>query len=139
MQRRGTVATACARLKVGVGALIIIGAAIAAVTAGASSAAAGSSATATAAATSAPPGGFITDFAKYAHALKHGSANPNLAPVKIGWSSVDNGGSVQSIGPEATPAAEVAVKWLNKYADGIDGHPIVLDECIILNAEEEGL
>ena len=142
MHRRGMVASLRARFQLGVGMLIVVGAVIAAMTAGASNAAAGSAAppvATAAAATAAPPGGFIVDFAKYADAASHGSANPKLAPVKIGWASVDNGGSVQSIGPEATPAAETAVKWLNKYADGIDGHPIVLDECIILNAEEEGL
>jgi branched-chain amino acid transport system substrate-binding protein len=92
----------------------------------------------TAAAIAPPPGGFITNFVKYTHGSAK-TANSSLAPVKIGWSSVDNGGSITSIGPEATGAAVAAVQWLNKYANGIDGHPIELDQCIILNAEEEGL
>ena len=90
------------------------------------------------AATGAPPGGFITNFVKYVNG-KPGSANPKLSPVKLAWASNDTGGSVISIGPEATAAAETTVKWINKYASGIDGHPLVLDKCIVLNAEEEGL
>lgn len=85
-----------------------------------------------------PPGGFITDFVKYIHGTP-GAANASLAPVKIGWASNDSGGSVQSIGPEATAAAQVTVDWINKFAGGIDGHPLELDKCIVLNAEEEGL
>ena len=80
----------------------------------------------------------ITDFVKYLGG-KAGTANPKLAPAKIGWSSNDSGGTVISIGPEATAAAQLTVNWINKYADGINGHPLVLDKCIIKNAEEEGL
>jgi branched-chain amino acid transport system substrate-binding protein len=86
----------------------------------------------------APPGGYITDFVKYTGG-KAGAADTSLPPVKIGWSSNDGGGTVQSVGPEATEAAEVAVKWINKFAGGIDGHPLVMDKCIVKNAEEEGL
>ena len=85
-----------------------------------------------------PPGGFITDFVKYIHG-NGGAADTSLPAVKIGWASNDSGGSVQSIGPEATEAAQVTVDWINKYGGGIDGHPLVLDKCIVLNAEEEGL
>jgi branched-chain amino acid transport system substrate-binding protein len=85
-----------------------------------------------------PPGGYITNFVKYIDG-KAGSADFSLAPVKIGWASNDSGGSVQSIGPEATAAAQVTVNWINKFGDGIDGHPLVLDKCIVLNNEEEGL
>jgi branched-chain amino acid transport system substrate-binding protein len=115
-------------------------AALAAVVATGASSAAGSSApsASVAASTPPPPGGFITNFVKYVNG-KAGTANPKLSPVKIGWASNDTGGSVISIGPEASAAAQVTVDWINKYADGIDGHPLVLDKCIVLNAEEEGL
>jgi branched-chain amino acid transport system substrate-binding protein len=68
---------------------------------------------------------------------KPGTANPNLAPVDIGWSN-DQGGSIISEGPEATAAAQLAVNWINKYADGIDGHPLKLITCFIENSESEG-
>jgi branched-chain amino acid transport system substrate-binding protein len=80
----------------------------------------------------------ITNFVKYVGGQPK-SANPKLSPALIGWSSNNSGGTVISVGPEATAAAEVTVKWINKYADGIDGHPLQLDECIVKNAEEEGL
>ena len=85
-----------------------------------------------------PPGGWITNFVKYVHG-KPRAANASLAPVAIGFSSNNGGGTVQSLGPEATAAAQAAVAWVNKYADGIDGHPLTLNTCIILNSEEEGL
>lgn len=68
---------------------------------------------------------------------KHGTANPNLTPVEIGWAN-DQGGSIVSEGPEATAAAQLAVDWINKYADGIDGHPLKLVTCFIENSESEG-
>jgi branched-chain amino acid transport system substrate-binding protein len=86
----------------------------------------------------APPGGYITDFVEYTGG-KAGPADESLPPVKIGWASNDGGGTVQSIGPQASEAARIAVKWINKFAGGIGGHPLVMDECIIKNAEEEGL
>ncbi len=94
--------------------------------------------TGTTAATATPKVTQITNFVQYVHG-KPGKANPKLSPVKIGWASNDAGGSVISIGPEATAAAQTTVDWINKYASGIAGHPLVLDKCIVLNAEEEGL
>jgi hypothetical protein len=113
-------------------------AALTAVATTAASTAAGSSSEPLASAAAAPPGGYITNFVKYLDG-KPGTANPKLAPAYIGWSSNNSGGSVISVGPEASAAAQVTVDWINKYADGIDGHPLVLDNCIVLNAEEEGL
>ena len=84
-----------------------------------------------------PPGGYITNFVKYVNG-KPGAADPSLPPVKIGWASNDGGGTIDSYAPQATTAAEVTVDWINKYAGGIDGHPLELDKCPILNAEEEG-
>jgi branched-chain amino acid transport system substrate-binding protein len=91
----------------------------------------------------APPGGFITDFVKYVHGTSKnvvtGKANPKLSPVVIGYSSNDAGGSVVPLGAEATGGVQAAVKWINTYAGGINGHPLQLKECEILNAEEQGL
>jgi ABC-type branched-subunit amino acid transport system substrate-binding protein len=91
----------------------------------------------------APPGGWITNLVQYVHGSSKqvvtGKANPKLSPVVIGYSSNDSGGSVVPIGAEATGGVEAAVKWINTYAGGINGHPLVLKECEVLNAEEEGL
>jgi len=138
---RGLGALARAHYRRGIAVLGVAALATAVATTTSSAANAGSSGSATAsvaAATPAPPGGFITDFVKYVHG-KAGPANPKLAPALIGWSSNNSGGSVISIGPEASAAAQVTVSWINKYAGGIGGHPLVLDNCIVLNAEEEGL
>jgi branched-chain amino acid transport system substrate-binding protein len=69
---------------------------------------------------------------------KAGTANPKLSPAVIGWVN-NQGGTVVSNGPEATAAAQLAVNWINKYADGIGGHPVQLDTCYVKNSEEEGL
>jgi branched-chain amino acid transport system substrate-binding protein len=90
-----------------------------------------------------PPGGYITNLVKYVHGtgtgVVTGKANPNLKPVLIGWSSNDGGGTIVAIGPTATSGALAAVKWMNTYAGGVDGHPIQLVKCDPVNAEEEGL
>ena len=140
-KRRGLGTLARAHYRRGIAVLGVAAVATAVATTTSSVASAGSSSSSTAsvaAAIAAPPGGYITNFVKYVDG-KPKTASPNLAPVAIGWSSNDNGGTVISVGPEATAAAQVTVNWINKYADGIDGHPLVLDKCIILNAEEEGL
>ena len=82
--------------------------------------------------------GFITNFTRYVDG-KPTRANPKLPPVLLGWSSNNAGGTVTPTGPEASAATRFAVDWINKYAGGIDGHPLKLDSCIILNSEEEGL
>ena len=138
---RGLGALARAHYRRGIAVLGVAAVATAVATTTSSAASAGSSSSSTAsiaAATPAPPGGFITDFVKYVGG-KPGTANPKLAPALIGWASNNTGGSVISVGPEASTAAQVTVNWINKYADGIGGHPLVLDNCIVLNAEEEGL
>ena len=67
-----------------------------------------------------------------------GAANPKLAPVYIGYVN-DQGGSTVIAGTDPTTAAEMGVTWLNKYADGIGGHPIKLVTCFVENTEAEGL
>ena len=81
--------------------------------------------------------GTVSNFVNYVCG-KPQQANASLAPVKIGWVN-NQGGSIVSNGPEATAAAQLGVNWINKYADGIGGHPLQLDTCFVKNAEEEGL
>lgn len=68
---------------------------------------------------------------------KAGAANPKLKPALIGWAN-NQGGSIISEGPEATEAVQMAIKWINKHAGGISGHPLKLVPCYVKNAEEEG-
>lgn len=82
-----------------------------------------------------PPGGYITDFVKYIGG-KAGAADSSLPPVKIGWTS-NQDGSIVSIGPQATDAAQYSVDWINKFAGGIGGHPLQLEKCLVKNAAEE--
>ncbi len=81
----------------------------------------------------APPA--VTNYVKFVGG-KAGKANPKLKPVVIGWVNLQ-GGQFE-IGPNATPAAETAVEYVNDSLGGIGGHPLVLKECFIRNSEEEG-
>ena len=77
----------------------------------------------------------VTNYLKYVGGTG-GKANPKLKPVVIGLVNLQ-GGQVQ-VGPLWTPAVETAVKYTNAELGGIDGHPILLKECFIKSAEEEG-
>jgi len=77
----------------------------------------------------------VTDYLTYTGG-KAGKANPSLPPVYIGW--INQQGGQQQIGPLATDGAQLAVKYVNGEAGGIDGHPVVLKTCYITSAEEEG-
>jgi branched-chain amino acid transport system substrate-binding protein len=79
----------------------------------------------------------ITDYVKYVGGTK-GKADPKLAPVNIGWVN-NQGGSLVIAGTSPTDGAETAVKWINKFAGGIGGHPLKLVKCFVKNAEAEGL
>jgi branched-chain amino acid transport system substrate-binding protein len=68
---------------------------------------------------------------------KPGAADPSKTPVKIGWVN-NQGGSIVSLGPQATQSAQMAVDWVNKYAGGIGGHKLELATCFVKNSEEEG-
>jgi branched-chain amino acid transport system substrate-binding protein len=76
----------------------------------------------------------VTDYVKFVGG-KAGKANPKLKPVVIGW--VNQQGGQAEIGPNATPAAEVAVRLINDSLGGIGGHPLKLKKCYIRNTEEE--
>jgi branched-chain amino acid transport system substrate-binding protein len=68
---------------------------------------------------------------------KAGSANMSLKPVEIGFVN-DQGGSTVIAGTDPTTGAQAGVRWVNKYAGGIDGHPLKLVTCFVKNAEAEG-
>ena len=77
----------------------------------------------------------VTNYLTYVGG-KAGKANPSLPPVTVGW--VNQQGGQQVIGALATNGAQLAVKYINDQAGGIDGHPLVLSTCFITSAEEEG-
>jgi branched-chain amino acid transport system substrate-binding protein len=77
----------------------------------------------------------VTNYVKYVDG-KAGPANSKLAPVQIGF--VNQQGGAVVIGADATTGAELAVKYANAHLGGVGGHPIVLNECFIASAEEEG-
>lgn len=80
------------------------------------------------------PPSWAQTFATYTGG-KLGAANFHLTPIDMGWVN-DDGGSVQS--PETTTAAEIAVKVINNYLGGIDGHPLQLVRCSVVTGEEQG-
>src|SRR5262245_27723900 len=67
-----------------------------------------------------------------------GKANAKLSPVVIGW--INGQGSTvpgQSF-PSTTHGAEAVVKLINNELGGVWKHPVKLNECFIVSAEEEG-
>lgn len=81
-----------------------------------------------------PRSGGVTDYLSFVGG-KSGQADQNLSPIAIGWVNAQ-GGPVAF--PEATSAAQAAVKYVNAELGGVGGHPLQLDTCFIANAEEEG-
>lgn len=63
-----------------------------------------------------------------------GAADDSLEPVTIGF--VSQQGGTPSF-PEHEAAADAAVAYVNEELGGIDGHPVVLEKCVI-QAEEDG-
>lgn len=76
----------------------------------------------------------ISTYATYTGG-KAGKADASKSPVTIGW--ISNEGGVPSF-PEATVAAEAAVKFVNDQLGGAGGHPVSLNKCIVVSAEEQG-
>jgi len=66
---------------------------------------------------------------------KPGKADSSRSPISLGW--INNEGGVPSF-PEATVAAEAAVRFVNEQLGGVGGHPVSLSKCIIVSAEEQG-
>jgi len=80
-------------------------------------------------------GAGVTDYVKYVGG-KAGPADKSLSPIAIGF--VNQQGGANDVGPGATDGAKLAVEYVNKYAGGIDGHPVVLHSCFISTSEEQG-
>jgi len=78
----------------------------------------------------------VLNYAKYVGGK--GKANPSLAPVTIGWINAQGGTAPGTSFPSKTRGVEAAVKMINNELGGIHGHPVKLDECFIVSAEEEG-
>ncbi|MGW3106235.1 ABC transporter substrate-binding protein [Streptomyces sp. NPDC001100] len=76
----------------------------------------------------------VTDLADYTGG-KSGAADTGLSPVKIGWVN-QQGGSLEY--PNATLGARAAVKYVNEKLGGIDGHPLELSTCYVVDSEQEG-
>jgi branched-chain amino acid transport system substrate-binding protein len=66
--------------------------------------------------------------------VKPGKANPSLAPLVIGYNNEQ--GSTPSF-DEMSHAADASVQFINNYLGGVDGHPLVLNKCIV-QSEEDG-
>ena len=79
--------------------------------------------------------GPVTNYLTYVGG-KAGKANPKLSPIVIG--AVNTQGGQVLVGPNWTKGAELAVKYVNTYLGGVQGHPVVLSECFTTSAEEEG-
>lgn len=67
-----------------------------------------------------------------------GAAKANLSPVTIGWINGQGGTAPGTSFPSTTRGAEAVVKMINGELGGIHGHPVKLDECFVVSAEEEG-
>lgn len=63
-----------------------------------------------------------------------GEADDSLDPVKIGLINVD-GGAVAF--PQASNAAQIAADFINDHSGGIGGHPLVIEECDIVEGEAD--
>ncbi len=59
----------------------------------------------------------------------HGKADDKLSPVVVGV--VNNQDGTDDPAPEWTIGAEIAEKFINQHAHGVDGHPIELKICSI--------
>ena len=80
-------------------------------------------------------GAGVTDYVKYVGGTA-GAADSSKSPIVIGF--VNQQGGANDVGPGATDGAKLAVDYVNKYAGGIDGHPLALHTCFISTAEEQG-
>ena len=99
----------------------------------ASTSTAGSQASSSAA-DSRPSSAVVTDYLRYVGG-KEAKADKSLSPVGLGWVNVEGGPGGN---PEATAGARAAVKYVNEKLGGIGGHPLELNVCTVVSAEEEG-
>jgi len=77
----------------------------------------------------------VTDYVKYVGGTA-GAADSSKSPIVIGY--VNQQGGANDVGPNSTIGAQLAADYVNKYAGGIDGHPVKLHTCFISTSEEQG-
>ncbi len=75
------------------------------------------------------------DYAKYVGGKGKAKKSP---AVVIGWLNAQGGTAPGTSFPSTTRVAEAAVRMINAELGGVQGHPIKLNECFIVSAEEEG-
>lgn len=78
---------------------------------------------------------WVATAAKYVGATKLGKADATKPPITIGL--VNNQGGIPAA-PEASLAAQAAVKLINKRLGGIQGYPLGLKICVVVSSEEQG-
>ena len=83
----------------------------------------------------ATPSTSVTNYLKYVGG-KARKANTKLSPIKIGYVNQEGGPIV--IGKTNDNGVQAAVKYVNTYAGGIGGHPLVVVNCFIASCEDEG-
>jgi branched-chain amino acid transport system substrate-binding protein len=101
--------------------------------ASASSSSGGSTATSS---TSATTGGSLTGVQTalaYTHG-KAGAAKSNLSPITLGFAA-QSGGNPSN--PDMQIAAQAAAQYINDQLGGVDGHPVKLQVCNIVQSEEQ--
>ena len=81
-------------------------------------------------------GGSVTNFLTYVGVKKAHHANMKLKPVVIG--AINTQGGQVLVGPGWTTGAQTAVRYVNKYLGGVQGHPLVLSTCFTTSSEEDG-
>jgi branched-chain amino acid transport system substrate-binding protein len=62
-------------------------------------------------------------------------AKRSLSPITIGWVNLDGGPLGR---PWLTRIAHATVAMIDDQLGGVDGHPVVLSDCLIAGSEEEG-
>jgi branched-chain amino acid transport system substrate-binding protein len=120
LRRRGAALGACAAVAVGMAAC------------GSSSSSSSSSGGATSA-TSSSAGAATTSSAATSSAAAGSSALGTPKPAKgkpVVFGMINLELNPQASFPEVRAAAEAAVKYVNAYGGGLDGHPIQLDTCL---------
>ncbi len=80
------------------------------------------------------PSGTVLNYSTYVG----GKGKAKGTPITIGFIN-GQGGPPNFNFPQATRVIEAGVKMLNAELGGIHGHPVVLNECFIAQAEEEGV
>lgn len=67
-----------------------------------------------------------------------GKAKANLSPVTLGFINTQ-GGPPNLNFPQSTRVMEAGVKMINAEFGGVHGHPLKLNSCYVVQADEEGV